>query len=79
MYYFNYGVVALNKLVDLAKKSKQLCFIFKMDFEKTYDYVSWSFLDYIFFRFSFNDKWRCWICAFVFSDNLVVLVNGCLT
>lgn len=41
------GVVALIELMDMVKKRKNLCFIFKVDFEKAYDLVSWSFLDYM--------------------------------
>lgn len=41
------GVVAMNELVDLAKKTKKECFIFKVDFKKGYDLISGSFLDYI--------------------------------
>lgn len=52
------GVVDVNELVDLSKKSKIYCLIFKVDFEKPYDLVSWSFLDYMFYRFGFSDKWR---------------------
>ena len=33
-------MVAVNEVVDLAKKSKQDCLIFKVDFEKAYDLVS---------------------------------------
>lgn len=66
----------MNSLVDLTKKNKKPCFIFKVDFEKGYDPISWSFLDCTLFKFSFNDKWRNWIHAHVFFGNLAVLVNG---
>lgn len=67
----------MNELVDLVKCRKKSCLLFKVDFEKAYDSVSWSFIDYMLSRFEFNDKWRRWIRAFIFSGNLVVLVNGC--
>lgn len=37
-------VAAMNEIVDLAKKSMTECLIFKGDFEKAYDSVSWDFL-----------------------------------
>ena len=37
------GVVVANELVDLVKWSKRGCFMFKVDFEKEYDSVSWVF------------------------------------
>jgi hypothetical protein len=48
-------------------------------FEETYDFVDWSFLDYMLGRFDFCDKWREWIRACVFAGNMSVLVNGCAT
>lgn len=33
----------------------------------------------MFIRFDFNGKWRFWMFVYVFSENLVVLVNDCLT
>lgn len=35
-----YGVVAVNEIVDLTKKSKKDCLIFKMDFEKPYNSIN---------------------------------------
>jgi hypothetical protein len=70
------GVVVVNEVVDLAKKIGQSCLIFKVDFEKAYDSVEWSFLDYMLGRFGFCAKWREWIRACVFSGNMSVLVNG---
>lgn len=72
------GVVVVKELVDLAKKTKKSFFIFKMDFDKVYDLVSWTFMDYMLSLFGFNDKWRLNLCL-VFLGNLAVLVNGFLT
>lgn len=35
------GVLVVNEVVELVKKSHSNCLIFKVDFEKTYDLVSW--------------------------------------
>lgn len=64
------GVVVVNELVDLVKRSKKSCLIFKVYLEKSYGSVSWSFLDYMLSRFGFCDKWRSWIRAYVFSGNI---------
>jgi hypothetical protein len=66
-------------VVDLARHSNKECVIFKIDFEKAYDSVSWSFLDYMLRRFGFGDKWRAWMKVCVCNGNLSVLVNGCPT
>jgi hypothetical protein len=70
------GAVVVNEVVEAAKKMMKDCMIFKVDFEKAYDSVDWSFLDYMLHRFGFCEKWIAWIRACVFSGNLSVLVNG---
>jgi hypothetical protein len=52
------GVVVVNEVVDLAKRNGQSCLIFKVDFEKAYDSVEWSFLEYMLGRFGFCAKWK---------------------
>jgi hypothetical protein len=70
------GVVVVNEVVDLAKRTGRSCLIFKVDFEKAYDSVEWSFLDYMLGRFGFCAKWKDWIRACVFAGNMSVLING---
>ncbi|MCH90117.1 transposon TX1 putative 149 kDa protein, partial [Trifolium medium] len=41
------GVVVVNEVVDMARRNGQSCLILKVDFEKAYDSVEWSFLDYM--------------------------------
>jgi len=73
------GVVAVNKVIDVARKSKKECLIFKVDFEKAYDSVSWSCLESMMVRLGFSERWCRWIRACVFCGRLSVLVNGCPT
>lgn len=74
------GVVAVNDIIDLArKKKKKECLIFRVNFEKAYDSVSWIFLAYMLDRLGFSERWCRWIRACVFCGNLSVLVNGCPT
>ncbi|MCH84503.1 LINE-1 reverse transcriptase like, partial [Trifolium medium] len=70
------GVLVVNEVVELAKKSKRECLIFKVDFEKAYDSVDWGFLEYMLQRCGFCEKWIGWIRVCVFAGNLSVLVNG---
>lgn len=46
------GVVVANELVDFARRNKKDMFVFKVDFEKTFDSVSWKYL-YVFMRMKF--------------------------
>lgn len=73
------GVVAVNEIIDFARKAKKDCLIFKVDFEKAYDSVSWNFLEYMMRRLGFGVRWCRWIRACVCCGNLSVLVNGCPT
>lgn len=52
------GVVVVKEVIDLAKRKKQKCVVLKADFEKAYDSVSWSYLDYMLSRLGFNERWR---------------------
>jgi hypothetical protein len=70
------GVMVVNEIIDLAKKSGRPCLVLKVDFEKAYDSVDWGFLEYMLQRFGFAGKWIDWIKACVFAGNLSVLVNG---
>jgi hypothetical protein len=70
------GVLVVNEVIDLAKKSGKECMVFKVDFEKAYDSVDWNFLEYMLYRFGFGEKWIRWIRACVFAGNLSILVNG---
>jgi hypothetical protein len=73
------GVVVINEVIDLARRNGQSCLILKVDFEKAYDSVEWSFLEYMLRRFGFCGKWIDWIRACIFSGKMSVLVNGCPT
>ncbi|XP_024011324.1 uncharacterized protein LOC112086588 [Eutrema salsugineum] len=48
----------------------------KTDMSKAYDRVEWGFLDELFKRMGFNDKWRSWVMTCVTSVSYTVLLNG---
>ncbi|XP_058733926.1 uncharacterized protein LOC131605606 [Vicia villosa] len=73
------GVVVANELVDYASKKGKDCLLFKFDFEKAYDKVSWNFLRYMMRRMGFGARWIKWMEALVFSSKMSVLVNGSRT
>lgn len=53
-----------NEVIDSANKEKRGCLLFKVEFEKAYDKVNWSFLKYMMHRMSFGENglngWRLW-------------------
>jgi hypothetical protein len=54
-------VPAANKIIHFAKIHKQQGIILKIDFEKTYDKVSWTFLKDLLLGRGFDIVWTSWI------------------
>jgi hypothetical protein len=50
------GVMVVNEVIDLAKKTGRACLVLKVDFEKAYDSVDWGFLEYMLRRFEFGEN-----------------------
>ncbi|GKU91868.1 hypothetical protein SLEP1_g5682 [Rubroshorea leprosula] len=71
------SVVIANEVLDEARKKNQACFFFKADFEKAFDNVCWSFLDFMMDKLGFNAKWHSWIKECLRSASISVLINGC--
>ncbi|GKV46638.1 hypothetical protein SLEP1_g53612 [Rubroshorea leprosula] len=70
------SVLVLNEVVDEVRIRKKSAFLFKADFQKAYDCVSWSFLDGMMDGFGFGAKWRGWIMECLSTARVSVLVNG---
>ena len=71
-----HGILILNEVVEEANRSKKPAMVFKVDFEKAYDSVSWFFFNYTLLRLGFCLKWRKWISACLQSATISILVNG---
>lgn len=70
------GILVANEVVDEAKKLKRDLLLFKVDFEKAYDYVDWKYLDEVMNKMSFPTLWRKWMRKCVTTASTSVLVNG---
>jgi hypothetical protein len=70
------GVLVLNEIIDLATRRKDTCLLFKVDFEKAYDTVSWRFLERMMVKLGFYEGWLKWMRACIFNSSMSVLVNG---
>ena len=46
-----------NKVIHSALSSKKGCFIFKIDFEKAFDSIKWSYLIWALEKMGFGKKW----------------------
>jgi hypothetical protein len=49
------GAVVLNELLDLAKRRKDECLLFKVNFERAYNTVSWQFLECMMVKMGFSE------------------------
>ncbi|GKV22579.1 hypothetical protein SLEP1_g32439 [Rubroshorea leprosula] len=70
------GAVIANEILDKVKRKKKKGFLFKVDFEKAYDKVSWEFIDYMMMRMGFCATWRKWIQECLNSSSVSILING---
>lgn len=68
-------MLVVNEIINLAKRRNDPCLMIKSDFEKAYEIVSWGLLDYMLGRMGFNNRWRCWMKAYIFTSSVSVLVN----
>lgn len=65
-----------HKCVDSKFCSGEVGVVCKLDFQKAYDNVDWSFLDYVLGRMGFGNVWRRWMSTCLSSAHMSVLVNG---
>ena len=71
-----HSALIANEVIDEAKRSNKSCLVFKVDYEKAYDSVSWYFLLYMLKRTGFSHKLVKWIEGCMKSASISVLVNG---
>jgi len=66
------SVLVANETLEEVKRKKKECVVFKVDYEKTYDSVSWEFIYYMLGRLGFCGKWIEWI-----KNLLRIILNIC--
>ncbi|XP_071691484.1 uncharacterized protein [Rutidosis leptorrhynchoides] len=70
------GALIANETVSYLKNNHSKSLIFKVDFEKAFDCLSWDFLMEVMELMGFRAKWRGWILSCLKSASISVLVNG---
>lgn len=73
------NMVVANEIIDGAMKEKKRLFLFKIDFDRAYDYVDFSFLQAMLSNLGFDELWCKWIYECVHSSSISILFNGCPT
>ncbi|KAJ9678294.1 hypothetical protein PVL29_020454 [Vitis rotundifolia] len=70
------AVLIANEIVDEKRRSGEEGVVFKIDFEKAYDHVSWDFLDHVMEKKGFSPRWRKWMKGCLSTVSFAILVNG---
>ena len=52
------GPLIISEVIAWATKAKRKLMVFKLDFEKAFDTISWQFLDEVMAQMNFGVKWR---------------------
>lgn len=70
------GTLIANELVDSRLKSGNSGIICKIDLEKAFDRVNWSYLEFVLKKMGFNNKLCKWVRFFYSNASFTVLING---
>ncbi|RVX21859.1 Transposon TX1 uncharacterized 149 kDa protein [Vitis vinifera] len=70
------AVLIANEMVDEKRQSGEKGIVFKINFEKAYDHLSWDFLDHVLEKKGFSPRWKKWIRGCLSTISFAILVNG---
>jgi hypothetical protein len=59
------GVIALHKTIHEMHRKIKRGLVFKIDFEKAYDKINWSFVQQTLRMKVFLPKWYQWVASFM--------------
>ena len=69
-------VLIANEAMDSRLKDNVRGVLCKLDIEKTYDHISWSFLLAVLKKMGFGERWIKWIDWCISTVKFSVLING---
>jgi len=69
------GAIILHETIHEMHRKKLNGVLFKIDFEKAYDKVKWSFLQQTLRMKGFSETWCNWIKTFVQGGNVGIKIN----
>ncbi|RVW33303.1 Transposon TX1 uncharacterized 149 kDa protein [Vitis vinifera] len=69
-------VLIANEVIDSILKNNKNGFMCKLDIEKAYNNVDWSFLLTVMQKMGFGEKWIGWIKWCISTASFSVLING---
>lgn len=69
-------MIALELIHLVKKKKKEKVFLFKLDFGKAFDYVSWAFIKVMMRRMGFYKTWINWMLKCMSSVKVSIILSG---
>ena len=70
------GVLIVHEVLHELRVKKEQGIVLKLDFEKAYDKVNWSFLRDVLLRKNFSEKWIDLVISVVQEGKVAVNLNG---
>lgn len=70
------GILALQEIVHEVRRRRTEGVFLKLDFQKAYDRLDWSFLRLVLERRGFDDRWCSWIMQLVRTGSMAINING---
>ena len=69
------SVVAAHEIIHEIHRNKESGIILKLDYEKAYDRVSWTFIDDMLTSRGFGAKWRGWMKKVIQGGSICIRIN----
>nr|GEY70782.1 putative RNA-directed DNA polymerase, eukaryota, reverse transcriptase zinc-binding domain protein [Tanacetum cinerariifolium] len=69
------GPLIISEIIQWYKKRKKKMLIFKVDFKKAFDSVSWKYMDFILDSLGFGFEWQSWIRACLHYSRASIFIN----
>lgn len=70
------AILAFHEIVHEVASRGHKGVSLKLDFQKAYDRLDWSFLRLVLPRRSFDERWCSWIMQIVQYENTAINING---
>ena len=70
------GIILTHEVFHSLKTSKTLGIILKLELSKSFDKLSWAFIEKMLLDFGFCQDWVHWILSLISSALFSILVNG---
>ncbi|GKB24004.1 RNA-directed DNA polymerase, eukaryota, reverse transcriptase zinc-binding domain protein, partial [Tanacetum coccineum] len=70
------GPLMVNEVIQWCKRKKSKLMVFKINFEKAFDTISWDFLLQVMHFMGFSASWIKWILGCLHSASSSILING---